>query len=218
MTRALLTLLLLTPPAVAEGPEELIKRDLSNWTMVAKPPGDASQTWTIDGDILKCTGKPTGCLLTKSEYTNYTLTLEYRYPPNTAKRANSGLLIHCQKQDVFWPLSYEVQLAQGQTGDIWLQSDAKKQFPKVMIPAEQLDAKNPTRHYFRLMGITEKPYPEWNRVRVEAIADKLTVHVNEIVANRATGLSLTKGRIGLQAEGVAVEFRKIELISPVARD
>ena len=218
MTRTLLTLLLLTTPPAADGPEQLIKRDLSNWTTVAKPPGDASSTWTIDGDVLKCTGKPTGCLLTKSEYMNYTLTLDYRYPPNTAKRANSGLLIHCQKHDVFWPLSYEVQLAQGQIGDIWLQSDAQKQFPKVTIPAAQLDAKNPTRHYFRLAGVTEKAYPEWNRVRVEAFDDNLTVHVNNSVANRATGLSLTKGRIGLQAEGVGVEFRKIELVSPVGQD
>lgn len=211
MTRALLTILVLAAPAAADGPGELIRGDLSNWAAVAKPPGDPSQTWSIDNGILKCSGKPTGYLVTKSEYANYTLTLEFRYPPNSAKRSNSGLLIHCQKDDVFWPHSYEVQLAQGQIGDIWFQPDANKRLPKLTIPAAQLDAKNPTRHYFRLGGVAEKPYPAWNRIRVEAVGDTLVVRVNDRVANRATGSSLTKGRIGLQAEGVAAEFRKIEM-------
>ena len=78
--------------ARADVPEQLIGADLSNWVVVAKPPGDGSKTWSIDDGILKSTGKPTGCLLTRAEYENYTLTLEYRYPPTAAKRPNTGVL------------------------------------------------------------------------------------------------------------------------------
>lgn len=216
MTRLLLSALLALAAAHARaaGPVNLIDPELSQWTAVAKPPGDATKTWTVEGGVLKCGGKPTGYLLTKSDYADYTLTLEYRYAPGEAKRPNSGLLVHCQPGDLFWPHSYEVQLARGQIGDVWLQPDAEKRMPKIALPAESWDAKNPKRHAMRLGGVAEKPYPEWNSVEVAAVGDGLVVRVNGGAAIRATGLGLVKGRIGLQSEGAAVEFRKLELVAP----
>ena len=94
-----------------------------------------------------------------------------------------------------------------------MQPDAAKNYPKLTVPPTQVDAKNAERrHFFRLEGVTEKAHPEWNRVQVNAAGDTLEVRVNGVLANRATGLSLRKGRIGLQAEGVPVEFRRAEVV------
>lgn len=107
-----------------------------------------------------------------------------------------------------------MQLAKGEAGDLWLQPDAAKKLPKLTTPAEQIDTKNKeSRHFFRLKTAAgvEKPVGEWNRLEVTCKGDTITVHVNGVLTNKATGSSLTKGRIGLQAEGAAAEYRGVAL-------
>ena len=185
--------------------------DLTGWHAVTKDPkADGSKTWSAADGVLKCTGTPTGYLVTDKAYSDYTLTLEWRYPPTDAKRPNSGVLVHVQPGTVFWPHCFEAQLAAGQAGDIWRQFDAAKKLPRLDIDAKRQDAQN-ERHYTRLPGVTEKPVGEWNALELVCRGGAVRVSVNGTLANEATGGSLTGGAIGLQAEGVPVEFRKITL-------
>lgn len=57
----------------------------------------------------------------------------------------------------------------------------------------------------------EKPHGEWNTMEVTAGPDSLTCVVNGRTVNKATNLSLTRGRIGLQSEMGEIYFRRIEL-------
>ena len=57
----------------------------------------------------------------------------------------------------------------------------------------------------------EKPHSEWNTMEVIAKGDTLTCIVNGRTVNKATNLSLTKGRIGLQSEGGEIYLRRMEL-------
>jgi len=45
--------------------------------------------------------------------------------------------------------------------------------------------------------------------------DEIIVHVNGVLVNHGHNSTATSGRIGLQAEGAEVEFRKLE-IAPLA--
>ena len=225
MLRALAVTVLFAAASPAADPPDgftpLVGKDLAGWTVVTKNKADGSKTWTFKDGVLSCTGKPTGCLLTEQEYENYTLRLEYRYLPTDLKRPNGGVLLHCQKGDLFWPHSFEVQLAKGEAGDLWLQPDANKKLPKLTTPAEQVDGKNKEgRHFFRLKAAAdvEKPVGEWNRLEVTCKADTITVSVNGVPTNRAAGASLTRGRIGLQAEGAAAEYRGVMLKSLAGRE
>ena len=57
----------------------------------------------------------------------------------------------------------------------------------------------------------EKPHSEWNTMEVVAQGGTLTCVVNGRTVNKATGLNLTKGRIGLQSEGGEIYLRRMEL-------
>ena len=55
---------------------------------------------------------PTGYLVTDKEFSDYVLKLKWRYPAGL-KAGNSGVLLHCQRDDRVWPQCYEAQLRSG---------------------------------------------------------------------------------------------------------
>ena len=195
-------------------------KDTTGWTATLRPPKDKPQdkpdpadTWTVHDGALCCTGKPTGYLATEKSYENYELKLKWRYAKGTTD-GKSGILLHLGVEDSVWPESIEAQLNTGAAGDIWLNPNSRKELPKITIPAVQKDTANAAgRHYLRLeTGRTpEKKHGEWNEYSIVCDGGKITLTINEIVVNQASGCSLVKGRIGLQSEGTPVEFREIHL-------
>lgn len=195
-------------------PANLIRPDLAGWATLAKPGESAAGTWSVENGVLRTTGKPTGALVSEKAYADYRLAVEYRYTaPALVKRPNSGVLIHCQPGRLVWPHGYEVQLAANDAGDLWKQPDAAGAFPEWQIDAARVDAKNPVRRAVRsaTAGMAEKPAGEWNRVVVECRGDGVSVELNGVAVNAAKKLALKEGRVGLQAEGAAVEFRLVTL-------
>ena len=219
MRLTLFAALLLAAVASAEEPAAtplFNGKDLTGWKAVTKDAKlDAKETWTVlPGGVLKCSGKPTGYLATEAEYADYTLRLEWRYAPTDLKRPNSGVLLHVQKENVFWPHSLEAQLAHGQAGDLWLQYDAVKKLPTIAIDPARKDAANKEgRRFVRIAANEpfEKPLGEWNRYEIECVGGAVKLTVNGKLANEGAACSLTRGRIALQAEGAEVHFRNIEL-------
>ena len=57
----------------------------------------------------------------------------------------------------------------------------------------------------------EKPVGEWNTLEVTCRDNSITVLVNGLLQNEATGVTLSKGYICLQSEGKDIEFRNISL-------
>lgn len=90
----------------------------------------------VDGEpAIRVSGQHYGGFVTKSEYTNYKLVVEFRWGAITwggraKKTRDSGILLHCQGEDgntssVFrgpWPRSVEYQIIEGGTGDVILVS------------------------------------------------------------------------------------------------
>jgi len=60
----------------------------------------------------------------------------------------------------------------------------------------------------------EKPYGEWNLVECIADGDRITIRVNGVVANQATNVWPTHGKILLQCEGSEIFFRRIAVFPP----
>ena len=57
----------------------------------------------------------------------------------------------------------------------------------------------------------EKPLGEWNRYRIRLDRGDLTLEVNGLIQNEASECEQIPGRIGLQSEGAAIEFKTVEL-------
>ncbi len=194
-----------TEPATESGETiELFNgKDLSGWSAQPQKSDAASDTWSVDNGILKCTGQPIGYLRTdRDDFANYVLTLQWRWPANPG---NNGVLVHASTPGALgvWPKSIEVQLGTGDAGDFW-------------VIGTELDVPNEAqrkegRRHKNLTDDSEKPIGQWNTIEITCKGDQVTVKVNGDLVNHATNCSVTKGAICLQSEGAPIEFRNIRL-------
>lgn len=162
---------------------------------------DPSESFFVEDGIMKCKGRPIGYIKTKEKYESFELIVEWRF--NAEKGAgNSGVLLRVIGEDKVWPNSVEAQLHSRNAGDIWNIGD----FP-METDAERTNGRRTRKAH----PPNEKPLGEWNRYRILLDGGNLTLEVNELVQNMASGCKVIPGRIGLQSEGAWIEFRKVEL-------
>jgi hypothetical protein len=178
-------------------------KDLEGWTFDLIDAEVKPETvWSVADGILVCKGRPPGVIRTTKDYSNYELTVEWRWPTD-AKPGNSGVLIHASKpREMFaWPKSVEVQLAHENAGDFWMVGET------LTVANTQPQG----RRWWKKGGHNEKPAGEWNVARIRCEGNKVSVWINGQLMNEGTDLSTTQGAICLQSEGSEVHFRKVEL-------
>jgi hypothetical protein len=220
MRTCLLLLALLALPATAADPVSLFNgKDLKGWhadVPKADKNPDIKPSFIVREGMLVSLGNPRGHLITDKEFSNYRLTVEYRFPKEPG---NCGVLVHASKPRALskmFPQSIEVQMQHGQAGDFWcIQEDIKVPDMEKRRPRKEGQkwggAAKQARHIFNLTDDSEKPLGEWNTMVIECLGDEIKVWVNKDLVNHGTKATATKGRIALQAEGSEVEFRKVEL-------
>lgn len=191
--------------------------DLSNWYSDV-PAKDKDSTlrksFIIRNGLLVSMGTPEGHLMSKEQYENYTLEIEYRF---AGKPGNCGALVHASTPRALYgmfPKSIEVQMMHDNAGDFWcIVEDIK--VPEMETrrgPKENWGiTEGKERRVKNLTDNSEKPLGEWNRMVIECRGDKIKVWVNGDVVNDGFGATAQKGQIALQAEGAEVEFRKVDL-------
>ncbi len=176
-------------------------KDFEGWHIYLKDAGTNSEdVWKVrDGEIW-CTGNPTGFLRTKQQYTDYKLELEWRWPE---KPGNSGVLLHMSGEEKIWPLCMEAQLMHKRAGDFvgmgytFNENKAKKGGFISYTP--------------HMSDPSEKELGEWNKYEITCKGDTIEATINGQLQNKATGVNIGKGYIGLQSEGVPIMFRNIKL-------
>ena len=93
-------------------------RDFTGWKMhVDDPSVDVNTVWTVKDGVIHCAGKPNGYIRTTSEYSDYKLHVEWRWPEEPS---NSGVLLHASGKDQVWPRCIEAQLKHDSAGDFVL--------------------------------------------------------------------------------------------------
>ena len=181
-------------------------KDLSNWTyQLDDPDAKMEDVWSVKEGVLFCKGRPRGYIRTKKDdYSDYVLTLEWRWPEGT-ERGNNGVLVHTSTPNALgiWPKSLEVQLATDNAGDFWVIGT------EIDVPNEE--ERRMDRRHVNLTDGSEKPIGQWNRMEITCRGDEVIVKVNGDLVNHATNCSVTKGAISLQSEGAPIEFRNIVL-------
>ena len=174
--------------------------DLTGWT-------GNDNIWRIRNGIIHCTGSERGILRTDEHYTNYILTLEWRYPEDDASEGtrDSGVFLHAQNNTQFdpWPTCIEAQLQSGAAGDFWLMGIGVTP----MSTGDQVTSGRIPRND----DVEEQPMGEWNTITITCDDGFIEIEINGEVANTGNHLTLTSGAIALQYEGQVVEFRNIEI-------
>ncbi|AWI08225.1 3-keto-disaccharide hydrolase [Ereboglobus luteus] len=202
-------------------------KDLAGWTAYAKGDNpDAAKTWGVANGVITDTGKPAGYLRTAQRYSNYRLTVEWRWleapvdAKGKIKRRNSGVLLHMQDEDAVWPKSIEAQLMEGNAGDFWIiggvDTNEHKAARETAVAAAGDDEKAKqkalkNRRLAKKSPSSEKPAGEWNTYEIVCAGDTVTITVNGVEQNRVTGVTVSEGHICLQSEGAPMEFRNVIL-------
>jgi len=174
-------------------------KDFSGWIrFIAVDSVDVNTVWNIQDGVLQCSGIPNGYIRTELDYCNYKLHVEWRW---VEEPGNSGILLHMQAPDTVWPRSIEAQLMAGNAGDFYVIGGTninERQDPSSRRIAKRAES-------------SELPAGEWNTYDILCSEDTITLIVNDVVQNMATGATVKSGKICLQSEGKPIQFRNIYL-------
>ena len=207
-------------PSVAQGGrvEALFNgKNLDGWYTFVEGQGkntDPLGIFKVENGVIHVSGQKFGYLSTEKEYENYRLSVDFKWgekkwPPRENAVRDAGVLYHCQGPDQVWTNSLELQIQEGDTGDLFL-IPGSGAAPSVSVLGQRLGG---TKDYSR--GVKwaeyEKPHGEWNTVMVVARGDRFEHWVNGRVNMAGRAASQTRGRINLQSEGAEVYYRNIHL-------
>jgi hypothetical protein len=183
-------------------------KDVSNWINVNCAP----ETWTAQGDVIHCTGHPTGALRTPRQYENFILELDWRH---LKPAGNSGIFVWGSA--IAAPGAPFLRAIEVQVLDNAFNIPGKNQwytthgdvFPiwgDTMKPIYKGDG-------MRCFPIEErsKSSPEWNHYRVVGNNGTLRLSVNGKEVSGGDDIVWRKGYLALESEGSPVEFRNIRL-------
>lgn len=186
-----------------------------------------------------------GGLSTKEEFSNYHLTLEFKWgplksPPKKNDKRDGGLLYHAVgphgADSKFWMRSQEFQIQEGDIGDYWGCAGGMADIPVVkksegnyvFDPDGELmtfsENSHAGRHAIKAVD-SEMPYGKWNTLELYCFGDTAVHVVNGRVTmwlyklRQPEGdkeVPLKKGKIQLQSEGAEMYVRRIK-IEPIDR-
>ena len=189
--------------------------DLSGWhadVPAADGGKEVSPSFEARDGLLISNGSPNGHLITDESYSDYRLTVEYRW---SGKPGNCGILVHASKPRMLYkmfPQSIECQM---HVGNFWCIGEdiAVDDMVARRGPAEKWGAtEGKNRRIRNITDDSENEPGEWNEMVIECRADTITVWVNGDLVNAGYECTASSGQIAVQAEGAPCEFRKVELV------
>lgn len=214
-------------------------KNLDGWYQVTDDMGIEKELFMADGGTIHAYPKQAenslqsfGAIITKNEYKNYVLTLEYKwgdkkFKPRDNFVRDAGVLVHVSGEDVIWPSGIECQIQEGDTGDLWIVKSRASS--KVHATNRNYDENG----LVNTLGTRETEYnrfarsycwekPGWNKIVLVVNEDQAQFYVNDKLVNEAINmkkwddsqkkwLPLTQGKILLQAEGAEIFYRNISL-------
>lgn len=190
--------------------ELMLRSGFVGWRSFHQDGAKLEDVWTLDGSgVLHCKGSPLGYLCTVDSHGRFVLELEWRWPMD-GKPGNGGVLIRLTGSDKIWPRSLEAQINAGQAGDFWGLDGFRLDGPEDRRSTVE-NAQFGTLTNLKKTTAAEKPAGQWNRYRITAEGETVTLEINGQIVNQATSCDTTPGRIALTAEGSPIHFRNLRL-------
>jgi len=171
-----------------------------------------------------------GGLLTDMEYSNYVLTLEYKwgvkkFKPREESVRDAGVLFHVFGNENIWPAGIECQIQEGDTGDLWIvkaraSTTVDPQNKNFDVNGLLVTAGTFASEYNRFARSYCWEKEGWNKVVLVVKGDNAKFYMNDHFVNEAIAMKkwdaklnawipLTKGKILLQAEGSEVFYKNV---------
>jgi hypothetical protein len=173
-------------------------------TFCVKNAADPMQTWSVTNGLIHCTGAPIGYLRTKQSYSNYVVTVEWRFVKVEPKKGNTGVLVLMQLPDKVWPMCIQNQGQSGRQGDLFVMADAECKEHLALGK----DANTPV----AFAGASnENPVGEWNTNVTVCTGNNVEAIINGKSLNKISECTISSGFVGIQSEGADFEIRKMYL-------
>lgn len=176
------------------------EKDFTGWTFCSRGTNPPSATWTVTNGVIHCTGTPAGYLRTTQVYSNYFLTVIWRFVKVAPKADNGGVLVHIQPPDQVWPQCVQVQGKHTRQGDLFVMAGVECKEHKGK------DANTPVAFHD---DSAEKPVGEWNRFEVICKNGKVSTFINSRFMNEISECTVNSGYIGFQSEGAEFEIKTV---------
>jgi hypothetical protein len=171
-------------------------------------PADAFQ---LSDSMVRLYGDKAGYLMSKQSYTDFELSLEFRWNMEPAYahgsgKKNSGVMYNVPDtaQDMLWPAGIQFQVKEGATGDfillgnVTLEVRGETKAPGASVAVARLSEQ-------------EKPLGEWNILVLKSNKGVCSQYLNGQLVNEGSNASSKSGRLLLQYEGSPIDFRKIQI-------
>ena len=170
-------------------------KDFTGWKFCMANNAAAENTWSIRDSLIHCTGRPNGYIRTEQTYSNFKVTVQWRF----IRAGNTGVMVFMQDPDQVWPRCVECQGMHDHQGDFWLWGGVGCAKPLV------------TQNNGIIMqeSSAEKPVGEWNTYQVICRGNSVEIVVNGKSMNKITDCNVSSGYIGLQSEGAELEIRSV---------
>jgi len=198
-------LVLLVAVSCTDNKEHLFNgKNLDGWTIFAEDDSVKPEDYFYVKDgMIETIGVPNGYARTNKEYENYKLHVEWCYPEEAT---NSGIMLHINEPDMIWISHYQGQLKHENAGDFIVHGVGNSATIRDTVYTSTADNKPliPKMH-----STNEKPAGEWNTYEIICKGSTIELYVNGLLQSVATDCSVTKGGIGLQAEGSKIQFRNL---------
>jgi len=188
---------------VPTGPLELFNgTNFGRWTFCMRDKADPTQTWNVTNGVIHCSGTPSGYLRTTQAYSNYVLTVVWRFVKAAPKADNTGVLVHIQSPDKVWPRCIQNQGKSGRQGDLFVMAGAE---------CKEHRGQNPNTPVSMRGAPNENPIGEWNTNVTVCAGHDVKAMINGKLENEITDCTISSGCIGIQSEGAEIEIRRIYL-------
>jgi hypothetical protein len=169
----------------------------------------ATDLFSITDSMIRLYGNKTGYLMSKKVYSDFELTLEYRWNMDPAYahgsgKKNSGVMynVPVTAKDTLWPAGIQFQVKEGATGDFILLGNV------TLTVREETKEPGASVAVARLSE-QDKPLGEWNTILIRSNKGVLSQYLNGQLVNEGSNASSLSGRILLQYEGSPIDFRKV---------
>uniref|UniRef100_UPI0032173356 3-keto-disaccharide hydrolase n=1 Tax=uncultured Draconibacterium sp. TaxID=1573823 RepID=UPI0032173356 len=175
-----------------------------------------SDTWKVEGNLLKCFGLPIGVIRSEKEYENFIMHIEWSHQE---AGGNSGTFVWSKAQpgENRLPDGVEVQMLDLE----WVKLNTRdgKTPPIAYVHGElfgvggvEITPENPRGKRSKSIENRVLGKKEWNTYDVVCVDGNIKLSVNGKYVNGITNSSQTKGYICLEAEGAEIHFRNIQII------
>lgn len=174
---------------------------------------NASDVFSLSNGQIRLNGDTPGYLMSVQSFSDFELSMEYKwntepeYSRGRGKR-NSGIMynVPASAADMLWPAGIQFQIKEGATGDFVLLND-------VTIKSRGVKSAPGKSVVVSRLLENEKPLGEWNQIVIKSYKGKCLQFLNGKLVNEGSEASTVSGRILLQYEGSAIDFRQLSIKS-----